>query len=145
MGKINPYIMWFYLLCISLSVLFWLLDVKDVKKMEEALNYLKFTSLMPMLSAIVSYVPEGMHSKKRIMRLRYFINSRSFPKFMFFWLIVFISNMAVLLLSAIKDLPERAITSLNLAVIGATVVFVVITFILLLRLITMPNRRGQDE
>ncbi len=145
MGKINPYIMWFYLLCISLSVLFWLLDVKDVKKMEEALNYLKFTSLMPMLSAIVSYVPEGMHSKKRIMRLRYFINSRSFPKFMFFWLIVFISNMAVLLLSTIKDLPERAITSLNLAVIGATVVFVVITFILLLRLITMPNRRGQDE
>lgn len=145
MGKINPYIMWFYLLCASLSVLFWLLDVKDVKKMEEALNYLKFTSLMPMLSAIVSYVPEGMHSKKRIMRLRYFINSRSFPKFMFFWLIVFISNMAVLLLSTIKDLPERAITSLNLAVIGATVVFVVITFILSLRLITMPNRRGQDE
>lgn len=145
MGKINPYIMWFYLLCASLSVLFWLLDVKDVKKMEEALNYLKFTSLMPMLSAIVSYVPEGMHSKKRIMRLRYFINSRSFPKFMFFWLIVFISNMAVLLLSTIKDLPERAITSLNLAVNMATAVFVVITFILLLRLITMPNRRGQDE
>lgn len=144
MGKINPYIMWFYLLCISLSVLFWLLDVKDVEKME-ALNYLRFTSLMPMLSAIVSYVPEGMHSKKRIIRLRYFINSLSFPKFMFFWFIVFISNMAVLLLSAIKYLPERVITSLNLAVIGATVVFVVITFILLLRLITMPNRRGQDE
>ena len=142
MGKINPY-MRFYLLCVSLFVLFWLLDVKDVEKME-ALNYLKFTSLMPMLSAIVSYVPEGMHSK-RIIRLRYFINSLSFPKFMFFWFIVFISNMAVLLLSAIKYLPERAITSLNLSVTVATAVFVVITFILLLRLITMPNRRGQDE
>ena len=143
MGKINPY-MRFYLLCVSLFVLFWLLDVKDVEKME-ALNYLKFTSLMPMLSAIVSYVPEGMDSKKRIIRLRYFINSLSFPKFMFFWFIVFISNMAVLLLSAIKYLPERAITSLNLSVTVATAVFVVITFILLLRLITMPNRRGQDE
>lgn len=143
MGKINPY-MRFYLLCVSLFVLFWLLDVKDVEKME-ALNYLKFTSLMPMLSAIVSYVPEGMYSKKRIIRLRYFINSLSFPKFMFFWFIVFISNMAVLLLSAIKYLPERAITSLNLSVTVATAVFVVITFILLLRLITMPNRRGQDE
>ena len=142
MGKINPY-MWFYLLCISLLVLFWLLDVKDVEKME-TLNYLKFTSLIPMLSAIVSYVPEGMHSKKRIIRLRYFINSLSFPKFMFFWLVVFISNVAVLLLSEIKYLPERATASLNLSATVATVVFVVITFILLLRLITIPNQRGQD-
>lgn len=144
MGKINPYIMRFYLLCISLFGLFWLLDVKDAEKME-ALNYLKFTSLIPMLSAIVSYVPEGMHSKKRIMRLRYFVNSLSFPKFMFFWFIVIISNVVVSLLSTIKYLSERVITSLNLSVIGATVVFVAITFILLLRLITMPNRRGQDE
>ena len=144
MGKINPYIMRFYLLCISLFGLFWLLDVKDAEKME-ALNYLKFTSLIPMLSAIVSYVPEVMYIKKRIMRLRYFVNSLSFPKFMFFWFIVIISNVVVSLLSTIKYLSERVITSLNLSVIGATVVFVVITFILLLRLITMPNRRGQDE
>jgi len=144
MGKINPCIVWFYLLCASLSVLFWLLDVKDVEKME-ALNYLKFTSLIPILSAIVSYVPEGMHSKKRSIRLRYFFNSLSFPKFMFFWIIVIISNIVVSSLSTIKDLSERVVTSLNLAVIGATVVFVVITFILSLRLITMPNRRGQDE
>lgn len=143
MGKTNLYI-WFYLSCIGLFVLFWLLDVKDIEKME-ALNYLKFTSLMPMLSAISSYIPEGLHGKKRIIRLRYFVNSLSFPKFMFFWFIVFISNMTVLMLSAIKYLPERATASLNLSVTVTTVVFVVITFILLLRLITVPNRRGQYE
>lgn len=143
MGKINPY-MWFYLLCISLFVLFWLLDVKDVEKME-ALNYLKFTSLIPMLSAIVSYVPEGMHSRKRIIRLRYFVNSLSFPKFMFFWFLVFISNMFVFLLTASKYLPERVASSLSLSVTISTVVFVVITSILLLRLITIPNKRGYDE
>ena len=143
MVKIKFY-MWFCLLNVSLFILFWLLDIKDVEK-NEALDLLKFTSLIPMLSAIVSYLPEGMHSRKRIIRLRYFVNSLSFPKFMFFWSVVFIGNMSVFLLTASRYLPERVASSLSLSVTISTVVFVVITFILLLRLITIPNKRGYDE
>lgn len=143
MVKIKFY-MWFCLLNVGLFVLFCLLDIKDIEK-NEVLDLLKFTSLMPMLSAIVSYLPEGMHSRKRMIRLRYFVNSPSFSKFMFFWFVVFIGNMSVFLLTASKYLPERVASSLSLSVTISTVVFVVITSILLLKLITIPNKRGYDE